>query len=80
MEVSKEREREVLIKKIEQTRRLFAATTDERKIEGMKKLLHALEAELRQMNKLASVVAVRDRRTEGAGLSQGPLTGRDAKT
>jgi hypothetical protein len=50
MEVSKEREREVLIKKIEQTRRLFAATTDERKIEGMKRLLHALEAELRQMN------------------------------
>jgi hypothetical protein len=49
MEVSKEREREILLKKIEQTRRLLAATTDERVTEGLTELLHALEAELRQM-------------------------------
>ena len=38
MEESKEREREVLLKKIEQTRPLFAATTDERKVEGATEL------------------------------------------
>lgn len=49
MEVSKQREREVLLKKIEQTRRLLASTTDKRTLDGMTELLHELEAQLRRM-------------------------------
>jgi hypothetical protein len=47
-----QRERELLLKKIEQTRRLLFATTDERMIEGMTELLHALEAELRELSRV----------------------------
>jgi ribosomal 50S subunit-associated protein YjgA (DUF615 family) len=49
MEESKEQERKLLLKKIEQTRRLLIVTNDERMTDGMTELLHTLEAALRQM-------------------------------
>ena len=47
MEVNREFERRVLLKKIEQIRRLMAATLDQRMVAGMKELLHELEEQLR---------------------------------
>ena len=49
MDVNKETDRKVLLKKIEQTRRVLASTNDKRMIEGMSALLKQLETQLRQM-------------------------------
>lgn len=48
MEVSKQREREVLLKKMEQIRRLLVTTLDERMTAAMKEVLQELEEQLRQ--------------------------------
>lgn len=49
MEVNKETDRKVLLKKLEQTRRLLVATNDERMSKRITALLKELEAQLRQM-------------------------------